>query len=423
MDHGHRAELTSEADLSLLLALQHRIDQRLMIGQLNHDAGQTASDPYFFPDLILAAHLIRLSWPDGVRYAFSTSIADLIDRHVCSTVAQHRTPEPNGHRPIAWDAPEDPAECAAVLIAADSLLGYEEHDVAGMTDRVRPLAVSAFSRHPANIGASLRRLDVSSAMGRALLGRAQGFYRAGGHRHARQSLPSRASRFLIEHVPALLPQEWLSAHFGDLLSLWVHLTNWKMRHLRRVSALKLAEMSGGGTWPDCAKALGIPWNTAQQSLKVMRQELNSRDLWPSFEHSVESVASQLDRSTDRIHYGRRRHFLSSWQVPADDWAELTCGIEHFRQEASSPSRDTATVLIWAHVTQSDYLHSPVLGTLRESGCSTQRLIASINQLRTPANRKGAKRELLHRLKTYADLLSTACDRSAAALQTGSLDIQ
>ncbi|MFF1511263.1 hypothetical protein [Streptomyces sp. NPDC058326] len=423
LDHDHRAELVPEADLSLLLALQRRIDQRLMPGRSDAVGGQSASDPYFFPNLIVAAHLIRLSWPDGARYASSTWMTDLIDRYVSSTVARRRTPQPDGRNPITWGAPEDPAECAAVLVAAESLLGHEERDDAGMADRVRPLAASAFSRHPANIGASLRRMDVSSSMARALLCHDQGFYRAGGHRHARQSLPSREGHFRIEHVPALLPHEWLSAHFGDLLPLWVHLTDWKVRHLRRVSALKLAEMSGGGTWPDCAKTLGIPWNTAQQSLKVIRQELHSRDLWPGFERSVESVASQLDRGTDRVQYGRRRELLSSWQVPADDWAELCRGLQPFRQGITSPTRDTATVLIWTRVTQGDHLHSPTLGALREAGCSTQQLVGSINQLRTPANRQGGKRELLHRLETYSDLLSAACDRPAAALQTGSLETQ
>ncbi|MEU2108729.1 TniQ family protein [Streptomyces sp. NPDC019507] len=422
LDHDRRAARVSEADLSILLALQHRIDQRLMSGQSTADAGQSASDHYFFPDLIVAAHLIRLSWPDGARYASSTRLTDLIDRHVFSAAARRHTPEPDERMPIAWVAPEDPAECAAVLVAADSLLGHEERDDAGMADRVRPLAASAFSRNPANIGASLRRMDVSPAMARALLCHTQGFYRAGGHRHARQRLPSRQSRFRIEHVPALLPQEWLSAHFDDLLSHWAQQTDWKVRHLRRVSALKLAEMSGGGTWPDCAKTLRIPWNTAQQSLKVIRQELNSRDLWSDFERSVESVASQLDWGTDRVHYGRRRELLSSWQVPVDDWSELCRDLTQFGQGANSPTRDTATVLIWTHVTQGDHLHSPVLGTLRESGCSTQRLVASINQLRTPA-RKGSKRELLRRLETYSDLLATACDRLVASLQTGSLEIE
>ncbi|MFD7601794.1 TniQ family protein [Streptomyces mirabilis] len=422
LDHDRRAAHVPEADLSILLALQHRIDQHLSRNQPSADADQSASDRYFFPDLIVAAHLIRLSWPDGARYASSTSLADLIDRHVSSTATRHHNLEPDGRMPIAWDAPEDPAECAAVLVAAGSLLGHKERDDAGITDHVRPLAASAFSRNPPNIGASLRRMDVSPAMARALQCHAQGFYRAGGHRHARQFLPSRQSRFRIEHVPALLPQEWLSAHFGDLLSHWVHHTDWKVRHLRRISALKLAEMSGGGTWPDCAKTLRIPWNTAQQSLKVIRQELNSRDLWSECERSVESVASQLDWGTDRVHYGRRRELLSSWQVPAGDWAELCRDLEQFGQGVTSPTRDTATVLIWTHVTQGDHLHSPMLGALRESGCSTQRLVASINQLRTPANRKGGKRELLRRLETYSDLLATACDQPVASLQTGSLEI-
>lgn len=422
LDHECQATHVPEADLSTLLALQHRIDQRLMCVQSTTIASQCASDRYFFPDLIVAAHLIRLSWPDGARYASSTSLADLIDRHVSSSATRRHPPEPDGRMPIAWDAPVDPTECAALLVAADTLLGHEERDDSGMTDRVRPLAAATFSRNPANIGASLRRMDVSPAVARALLRDAQGFYRAGGHRHARQRLPSRPSRFRIEHVPALLPQEWLSAHFDDLLSRWEHHTDGKVRHLRRVSALKLAEMSGGGTWPDCAKTLRIPWNTAQQSLKVMRQELNSRDLWPDFERAVENVASQLDRDTDRVHYGRRRELLSSWHVPARDWAELLCDLAQFGQGVTSPSCDSATVLIWTHVTQGDHLHSPVLSALRASGCSTQRLVASVSQLRTPANRKGSKRELLRRLAAYADLLATACDRSIASLQTGSREI-
>ncbi|MET8953432.1 hypothetical protein ACWEO4_06810 [Streptomyces sp. NPDC004393] len=135
------------------------------------------------------------------------------------------------------------------------------------------------------------------------------------------------------------------------------------------------------------------------------------------------MASQLDWDTDRVHYGRRRELLSSWQVPAGDWVELCRDLEQFDQGATSPTSDTATVLIWTHVTHGDHLHSPVLGALRESGCSTQRLVASINQLRTPANRKGGKRELLRRLETYSDLLATACDRPVASLQTGSLEIE
>ncbi|MFF7725120.1 TniQ family protein [Streptomyces sp. NPDC008001] len=422
LDHGRQAARVPADELRILLALQHRIDQRLMRRPSSADAGQSALDCFFFPDLIVAAHVIRLSWPDGARYASSTSLADLIDHHVSSTAARPRGPGPNARKPTTWGAPEDPAECAALLVAADALLGHEERDDAEVTDRVRPLAAAAFSRSPATIGAALRRMDVSPALARSLLRHDQGFYRAAGHRHARQRLPSRSSCFRIEHVPALLPQKWLSIHFGDLLSRWADQTDWKVRHLRRVGALKLAEMGGGGTWPDCAATLRIPWTTAQQSLRVVRQELKSQDLWPAFEASVESVARQLDKDADRAHYGRRRELLESWQVPARDWAELCEGLAQFGQGATSPTSATATVLIWTHVTQGDHLHSPLVGTLRKSGCSTQHLVASVNQLCTPANRKGSKRELLRRLAAYSDILATACDRFVDLPQMGILSI-
>lgn len=415
LDQGRQVAPAPEADMRTLVALQHRIDQHLGRGQPSADTAQSAFDRYFFPDLVVAAHLIRLSWPDGAQFASSTSLADLIDRHVSSTAARHAAPAPGPRTPTIWDPPESPAECAALLGAADSLLGHEERGDARMTDRVGALAAAAFGRSPATIGAALRRMDVSPAMARALACHSQGFYRAAGHRHARQRIPSRQGRFGVEHVPALLPQVWLSAHFDVLLSRWGHRSGWKVRHLRRVSALKLAEMSGGGAWPDCAKTLGIPWNTAQQSLKVIRHELNSQDLWSDFQRAVESVASHLDDRTDRVHYERRRERLACWRIPAGDWGELCRGLAQFGQGATSPTRETATVLIWAHVTQGDHLHSPVLGALRESGCSSQRLVASINQLRAPANRKGDKRELLRRLDTYSGLLSAVCDQPVASL--------
>ncbi|WP_432167031.1 hypothetical protein [Streptomyces sp. bgisy031] len=76
----------AESDLPTLLALQRRIDRQLT---LDHDAsgsGRQGSNRYFFPDLIVAAHLIRLSWPDGACFVPSTSLADLLDRHTISVV-------------------------------------------------------------------------------------------------------------------------------------------------------------------------------------------------------------------------------------------------------------------------------------------------------------------------------------------------
>ncbi|MER5846433.1 hypothetical protein ABT126_05025 [Streptomyces sp. NPDC002012] len=174
-------------------------------------------------------------------------------------------------------------------------------------------------------------------------------------------------------------------------------------------------MSGGGTWPQCAQALCIPWNTAQHSLKTLKEKLKPHHLWPALGQSVETLARHLDCGTQRIDYQHRRATLQRWRLPDAHWRELSDGLGHFQQGTTSPSNAAATVLIWAEVTQGDHLHSPLLSSLREAGHSTHQLVASINQLRTPANRKGTKRELLHRIEAYAGRLGATCDPTSVTI--------
>ncbi|QJS13805.1 hypothetical protein HKX69_33475 [Streptomyces argyrophyllae] len=413
-DQGFRATAVTDSDLLTLLTLQHRIDQHLT---LHLDASHSHPDPldrYFFPDLIVAAHLIRLSWPDGTCFAPSGLLADLIDHHLVSAAVHRHRYAPGQRAGSTWAAPEDPAECAALLVAAHALLVGEDHGASGLVDRVQPLAAAAYGRSAANISATLRRMDVSPDLARALACRSDGFYRAGGRRQAKQQVPSRRCRFGIQHVPALLPETWLHEHFSDLLSLSEHPSDGKVRHLRRVASLKLAEMSAGGTWPECAKKLQIPWRTAQQSLRVVKNALTESNLWPAFDEAMESLARQLDASSDRVDYRSRRALLEPWRLSDTDWAQLCHGLSRFRRGINSPNEETATALIWAQVTQGDHLHSPVLSALRQSGQSTHRLVASISQLRTPANRKGAKLELLCRLEAYAVRLAAISDQQGTS---------
>ncbi|MGW3134218.1 hypothetical protein [Streptomyces sp. NPDC001123] len=173
-------------------------------------------EQHFFSDLIAAAQLIRLSWPDSARFAPSSAVADLIARHVAAWTALRENRSPGRRVRDAWAAPKDPAECGALLLAADTLLGGRGQDDLALRERIQPLATAAFTRNEANTGAAFRRMDVSPDLSRALAQRSLGFNRAGGHHHARQHVPSRQVHFGIEHVPALLPEAWIGAHFGDL---------------------------------------------------------------------------------------------------------------------------------------------------------------------------------------------------------------
>lgn len=364
----------------------------------------------FFTDLVAAAHLITLSWPTGADLLGSPALAALVDLHVVASAAPTvpGRPGPGPGRTSRWAAPADSSLRGALLLAAKSLLGNDPADETALRDRVQPLAEAAFERIPANTAAAFRRWDFTPAMARAVARKTNGFYHAGGHRSSGLRLPSRADGFTSEEVPALLPTLWFDAHFAEVTRQLAPLGSWTARHLRRAASLKLVEMAAGGAWPDCAETLAIPWNTAQQSLKVLKRELSPGKLWPVFDHAVEAVAHDLDALADRVNYAERRRALAPWRLPDSDWAVLTqnlrlgCG-------ASSPTGDTGTVLIWTVVTQGDHLHSPMTTALRAAQQSTQTLTASIAQLVTPANRKGSKIELLRRIDHYAEHLATTFD--------------
>ncbi|WP_171109870.1 MULTISPECIES: hypothetical protein [Streptomyces] len=394
----------------MMLALQRRIDRNLTPAQHSPGTSGTYSsqDQHFFSDLIAAAQLIRLSWPDSARFAPSSAVAELIARHVAAWTALRENHSPGRRVRDAWAAPQDPAQCAALLLAADTLLSDRDQDGPGLRERIQPLATAAFTRNEANTSAGFRRMDVSPELSRALAQRSLGFNRAGGHHHARKHVPSRQCHFGIEHVPALLPEAWLAAHFGDLTSLWNPGDVWKPRHLRRVASLKLVEMAGGGTWPHCAAILGIPWATAQRSLTVLKQSLLPGGLWPLFETAVESVAQGLDADASRVDFAARRRRLSTWQVPVEDLAGLAAGLVRLVNVESPVTRAAVTALVWARVTQGDHLHSPPVQALREAQQSTKPVVAAIGQLQTPSNRRGARLLLFQRINEYADGLAQAC---------------
>jgi hypothetical protein len=196
----------------MMLALQRRIDRHLTPARHSPANSDKYSDPekHFFSDLIAAAQLIRLSWPDSARFASSGAVVDLIARHVATWTALRDSRSPGRRVRDAWAAPQASDECGALLLAADTLLGDRGQDGPALRERIQPLATAAFTRNDANTGAAFRRLEVSPALARALVQRSLGFNRAGGHHHAKQHVPSRQCHFGTDHVPGSLHDRFLS---------------------------------------------------------------------------------------------------------------------------------------------------------------------------------------------------------------------
>lgn len=396
-------------DLDRVLALQLRINQHLF----STACRPAADNSHFFLDLVAVAHLIKFSWPLGASLVRSTHLSSLIDSHATTTAQQLDQPLGPGPRPSSpWPAPDDPAQCAALLLAADELLSHRHKGDAALRDGVQPLARSAFNRLTPNLAAGFRRMDFSPILARAMARKINGFYHAGGHQSSRLRAPSRDCRFGAEHVPALLPAAWLDTHFSELRDRVGSITAWNTRHLCRAASLKLVEMTADGTWPECAATLHTRWSTAQQSLKILKRILDPIDSWDVFDRAVKQVAWDLDSMTHPIDYANRRRLLSSWHLSDALWRHLCDGFKTLRHSWTSPSPTSATALLWAHVTQGDYLHSPALNALRDSGGDTAPVVAAVNQiLRATHDRKGEKALLADQIERYACHLALACDQS------------
>jgi hypothetical protein len=404
-----KAPMMTPEELDRVLALQLRIERNLF----TEPSHRTKNDPYFFLDLVAVAHLIKCSWPLGAPLVGSARLCSLIDSHATVIARQLDQAHDRGQRSSSpWPAPDDPAQCAALLVAAAQVLSHRDEGDAEFRDRVHPLARTAFERLTPNQAAGFRRRDFSPGLARALARKFNGFYQAGGHRGSSLRAPSRECLFRIEHVPALLPTASAALHFTPLQERMGPLTNWNIRHLRRATSLKLAEMAAGGTWSECAEALGIPWATAQQSLRVLKRVLDPTKSRAEFDRSVERIACDLDSDPQRIDYAKRRRALRSWRLSEAAWSELSDGLNTFSGAPTSPSPAAATVLVWAQVTQGDYLHSPVLRDLRASGGDTKYVVASLNQvLRAACRRKGEKALLADRLGHFASRLALVCDQT------------
>lgn len=251
------AQLPTE-DLDRMIALQKRLDQRLVPMKLEASHGSRPDSSYFL-DLVAASQLIKLSWPAGRALAPSDTVAALIDGHAAPINAALQTKLNTvgtyPRVPALWSAPDDTAQCGALLLTAEVLLA--DHDLAALRERVHPLARAAMER-PSRGGyrSFFHRSEFSPIFARALARQVHGFHAAGGKGHARLRVPSRDCRFTAEEVPPLLPQTWYDTYFRGFTDRMANTTNWTVRHLRRAASLKLVEMTAGGSWGECAESLG-----------------------------------------------------------------------------------------------------------------------------------------------------------------------
>ncbi|MEU2108724.1 TniQ family protein [Streptomyces sp. NPDC019507] len=389
----------SASDLERLLALQQRIDRRLFGDQQEPDATS------YFEDVILAAHLITLSWPTAadlipVRYLrtrlneHAAPIAELIQAGPAMGLPSRRTG--------ARAAPADTSQRAALLLAADTLLG--EQDQASLREQVRPLVQTVRSRAPMYYGQIARSLNISPRFAQALATKSYGTH---GHRSLRT--PPRKHRYSVEEVPAYLPKVWFDTYFDGLLDHLPEDQRPRARALRRAASLQLVKLATGLSWHRCAEPLGLTPKMAAKLLASLAKRFEPVRLWPEFDHRVDQIANSLDATDERINYASRRQGLAEWRMPSEDWHLLTGRIPRLRRLHERGDPDIGTALAWGRATQGEPFYSPIV---RESEYKDRDVTALAREifLLQRDDMRGARLHLRRRLDAYAAQLAIACDR-------------
>ncbi|MFB6932141.1 hypothetical protein [Streptomyces chartreusis] len=384
--------------------MQQRFDTQLSWqGDLNDHA---AENSHYFPDLITATHLIKLSWPRGSDLLPSGPLTDRVDDHVgpiLSAITSQR--ERTGSTTLTGTrtAPDDPVVCGALLLAADRLLG--ERDPATLIERVEPLAFEAFQRTKDYTARLLRDGGISTNLARATSRREPGFRARSRLRRA-----SRSYDYRVEEVPPLLPRPWFDHHFAGFTQRLSNANYRDDRLLRRGASFKLAELVTSRTWPECSALLGVNSGVGRYTLNALGRRLGPVGLWPLFLSTVEQIAVELDGQAELIDYANRRRQLTNWHLPDTDWSLLYAGFPRLEHMQATIDPDVVSVVVWCEVNQSESSHSPIVRSTRDRGGDGLALTRRASTLNPLALGQGQRWRLRRRLEIYAARLGRACDR-------------
>lgn len=283
------------AQLTTVLRLQERLD--------HHLAADTGTGSLFFPDLVAVSQLIKITWPIAADLApLPTAVSDTLDTHI-QDVRRRTADLPHGHNGrevIGLPAPA--AATAALLALSEHLLA--ERDAATLREAMQTLARTAFDTDRLRYAGVIRR-QLSTPLARALSRQQFGFHAlAGAGTSGVLRVASRPCRFTPAHIPQLLPIHWYERHLAGFTARLTATSRNNSRLVRRAAALKLAEMTLGGTPADGALLLAIPPGHAASGLKQLRARTPDT-YWGQFLAGVETIAGELDRHDQRIDYAHR----------------------------------------------------------------------------------------------------------------------
>jgi len=255
--------------------------------------GRPATAARYFSDLRLVCSLISGAWPASRNLIPAPVLADAPGQYVTRLSSVN----PRPYR-LCDTPPLDPRPGAALIAAAARIL--EGDDLRVLGEFVTPARDSVTRKSPRDRW--IRRCqraghDCSDGFRDALEPLVNTFQRS-DHRSRRRRAPARQVNFAPEHIPGQLQDNWHRQHFH-------HLGEIRPRLLRRAAALRLAQMSAGGSLTEAAAFLGIGHRYIAASPGSSAFSADPAQ----FRLAVHALARELSTTPDLTDYKHRREAL------------------------------------------------------------------------------------------------------------------
>lgn len=353
---------TPEADQGLLDLQQHLLDL------LHADppptatsAGRPTTAPGYFTDLRVLALFIGASWPATRHLAPSPALADAVEAHAARQQQQAadlaaRSPASRRLRLLDTPPPEAAATAGLLSVAARLLALPSPGE---LREHLRPLlpANTRQARRTPSGQLMLRSPTCSAGLRQAGEPLLRSFTRTGGHPRGRREPTFRPTRLGPQHIPAFLPTDWYDRHLGHLGGIDTTL-------LRRTAAVRLVQMTSGGSLGQAAAFLGInPGGTQYTTANLVHSWARTQPDPHGFDTALHTLADELDSAgCALVDYHHRRTALRHWRLDEPTWHELAGRLPPtpgpVQPVLDDRKRQDASIFVWTLVTQGEHLFAP-----------------------------------------------------------------
>ena len=386
------------------LALQDRLLQ--LLGPEGRPAAMSACHPatpaQYFADLRLVCSLLNGTWPHSRNLIAGPGMAESLGQYIAITGGD----APRRHA-LCDTPPLDARPAAALITAAARIL--DGGDLKALSGSLAPARDGASRKSPR--GRWLRRYqraghDCSAGFRDALEPLINSFQRADRRSRGRRA-PAPQTTFAPEHVPEHLQDDWYCEHFRHI--------GGNTRLLRRAAALRLVQISAGGSLAEAAAFLGID----HRYLKASPGSAAFTDDPAEFRLAVHALARQLSTTPGLINYKHRRDTLQDWCIDPAAWQNIISQLPPtkgpFQAELSDCKRQFASEAIWARITQGEHLLAPriIEGQFSAGDPTWDRRRDNMWHFYLASPAKPHYAALKEILNAYAENLATAIDRQTS----------